>query len=408
MIVYEFKVKGKPYQYQAIVEAIRTSQFIRNKCLRYWMDNKGMDKYALNKYTAILAKEFPFADKLNSTARQSSAERCWSGIARFFDNCKKSIKGKKGLPRFKKNQRSVEYKKSGWKFSDDRAKVTFTDKNKIGTLKLIGTYDLHFYQIEQIQRVRLVKKADGYYCQFCIQEDVRETLEPTGKTIGLDVGLASFYTDSNGEKVDNPRHLRKSERKLKRLQRRVSKKVKSSNNRKKAINRLGRQHLKVSRQRKDFASKLARCVVASNDVVAYEDLKVRNMVKNRHLAKSISDAAWSQFREWLQYFALKFGKVAVSVPPHYTSQNCSNCGETVKKSLSVRTHVCKCGVILDRDKNAARNILTKALQTLGYISNTLGHSEINACGETILYLNLETVFKQDCSVKQESPVTAQA
>ncbi|MGB3207652.1 MAG: transposase [Crinalium sp.] len=322
-------------------------------------------------------REFPFADKLNSTARQSSAERCWSGIARFFENCKKSIKGKKGFPRFKKNQRSVEYKKSGWKLSNDRTKVTFTDKNKIGTLKLIGTYDLHFYQIEQIQRVRLVKRADGYYCQFCLQVDVKETLEPTGKTLGLDVGLASFYTDSNGEKVNNPRHLRKSAHKLKRLQRRVSRKVKGSNNRKKAINRLGRKHLQVYRQRKDFAVKLARCVVMSNDIVAYEDLKVRNMVKNRHLAKSISDAAWSQFREWLQYFALKFGRVTVPVPPDYTSQNCSNCGETVKKSLSIRTHICKCGTTLDRDENAARNILIKALQILGYISNTLGQTVSN-------------------------------
>ncbi|MBD2185009.1 transposase [Planktothrix sp. FACHB-1375] len=263
MIVYEFKVKGSYWQYKAVDEAIRTSQFIRNKCLRYWMDNIGVDKYDLNKYTAVLAKKFPFAERLNSTARQASAERCWSGIARFFDNRKKKVKGKKGWPRFKKNQRSVEYKKSGWKLSEDRKKISFTDKNKIGTFKLIGTYDLHFYQIEQIQRVRLVKRADGYYCQFCLQVDVKKTLEPTGKTIGLDVGLTHFYTDSNGSKVNNPRHLRKSEKRLKRLQRRVSKKVKGSNNRKKAINRLGRSHLKVSRQRKDFAVKLARCVVIS-------------------------------------------------------------------------------------------------------------------------------------------------
>jgi putative transposase len=406
MIVYEFKIKGKKEQYQAVDEAIRTSQFIRNKCLRYWMENRSISKYDLNKYTAVLAKEFPFANELNSTARQSSAERCWSGIAIFLDNCKKKIQGKKGFPRFKKKQRSVEYKKSGWKLSEDRKKITFTDKKGIGIFKLIGTYDLHFYQIEQIQRVRLIKKADGYYCQFCIQVNIKETLHPTGKVIGLDVGLNHFYTDSQGDKVENPRYLRKSERQLKRLQRRVSKKVKGSNNRKKAINRLGRTHLKVSRQRKDFAVKLARCVMMSNDIVAYENLKVRNMVKNRRLAKSISDAAWSQFREWLQYFALKFGKAAVPVPPHYTSQNCSNCSETVKKSLSVRTHICKCGAILDRDENAAINILNVALQLLGYISNTVGHTEINACGEMTLYLNMETALKQGHSVKQESPVIA--
>lgn len=403
MIVYEFKLKGKPKQYQAVEDAIRTSQFIRNKCLRYWIDNKGTTQGDISKYTARLAKEFPFANELNSTARQVSGDRCWLSISRFFENCKKKVKGKKGFPRFKKNQRSVEYKQSGWKLSEDRKSITFTDKKGMGNFKLIGSHDLHFYQIEQIKRVRLVKRADGYYCQFCIQVDIKQVVEPTGKTIGLDVGLNHFYTDSNGEKVDNPRYLKKSEKRLKRAHRRVSRKVKGSKNRKKAINRLGRQHLKVSRQRKDFAVKLARCVVMSNDIVAIEDLKVRNMVKNHHLAKSIGDASWSLFREWLKYFALKFGKVLIAVPPHYTSQNCSGCGAIVKKSLSVRTHICKCGVVLDRDENAAINILIKALQLLGYISNTVGHTEINASGETILYLNLETVLKQGHSLKEESP-----
>ena len=110
MIVLEYKIRAKQYQLTAIDEAIRTGQFVRNKALRYWMDNKGVNKYDLNKYCRILAKEFDFANKLNSTARQSSAERAWSGIARFFDNCKKKVKGKKGFPQFKKHSRSVEYK----------------------------------------------------------------------------------------------------------------------------------------------------------------------------------------------------------------------------------------------------------------------------------------------------------
>jgi len=170
------------------------------------MDNKSVNGYDLNKYTARLAKEFPFANQLNSTARQASAVgepcakriRCWSGIAKLFDNCKKKIPGKKGFPKFKKNQRSVEYKKSGWALSEDRKKITFTDKNKIGTLKLIGTRDLHFYQLEQIQKIRLVKRADGFYCQFCISSDLaKEEVKPTGKCIGIDVELNHFYTDSN-------------------------------------------------------------------------------------------------------------------------------------------------------------------------------------------------------------------
>jgi putative transposase len=145
MIVYEFKLKGKTKQYQAVEDAIRTSQFIRNKCLRYWMDNKGITQGDISKYTARLAKEFPFANELNSTARQASGDRCWLSISRFFDNCKKKAPGKKGFPKFKKNQRSVEYKKSGWKLSDDKKTITFTDKKGMGTFKLIGIHDLHFY-----------------------------------------------------------------------------------------------------------------------------------------------------------------------------------------------------------------------------------------------------------------------
>jgi putative transposase len=249
-----------------------------------------------------------------------------------------------------------------------------------------------------------VKRADGYYCQFAINSELAsDEVKPTGKCIGIDMGLTHFYTDSNGEKVENPRYLRKSSKRLKRLQSRVSKKVKGKRNRRAAITRLGKQHLKVSRQRKDFAVKLARCVMKSNDFVAYEDLKVKNMVKNRHLALSISDAAWGIFKEWLKYYAAKFGKVAIAVPPHYTSQDCSGCGAVVKKSLSVRTHICFCGVVLDRDENAAVNILHKGLSITGYITNTLGRSEIQACGEMALYLNLETMLKQDHSVKQESP-----
>jgi putative transposase len=113
MLVFEFKAYGRQYQFNAVDEAIRTPQFIRNSCLRYWMDNKKMDRYDLNKYCAVLARDFSFASELNSMARQSSAERVWSAISRFYDNCKKGIPGKKGYPQFQKNCRSVEYKRSG-------------------------------------------------------------------------------------------------------------------------------------------------------------------------------------------------------------------------------------------------------------------------------------------------------
>ncbi len=395
MFVLEFKVRAKTQQYQAIDDAIRTAQFIRNKCVRLWMDSKGMDKNDLYRYSKELAHNFNFANELNSTARQASAERAWSSISRFYENCKRKISGKKGYPKFKKFCRSVEYKQSGWKLLSPKT-IKFTDQKNIGVLKLVGTWDLADFQESDIKRVRLIRRADGYYCQLVLSYEVKEDVKPSDKAIGLDVGLASFYTDNKGNKVDNPRFLIKSEKRLKRLQRRLSKKKKGSNNRQKARQRLAKVHLKVSRQRKDFAVKLARCVVHSNDVIVYEDLKVKNLVKNHCLAKSINDAAWYQFREWIEYFGLKLGKITIAVPPQYTSQQCSNCGETVKKSLSTRTHQCKCGCVLDRDENAALNILKKGL-------STVGHTGSKAWGESATTLIEEILSKQVVSVNQESP-----
>ncbi|MEO0014112.1 MAG: hypothetical protein RLZZ535_2501 [Cyanobacteriota bacterium] len=380
-MVFEAKLEGLKEQYGKLDEAIRTARFVRNSCLRYWMDNRDIGRYNLSAYCAVLSKEFSWANKLNSQARQASAERAWSAIARFFDNCKKNKPGKKGYPKFKKEQThgSVEYKTTGWKLSECRRYITFTDGFGAGTFKMWGSRDLHFYQLKQIKRVRVVRRADGYYTQFCIDQERLEKKEPTSHTIGLDVGLTHFYTDSDGQTVENPRHLRKSEKSLKRLSRRMSKTQKGSKNRAKLRNKLARKHLKVSRQRKDFAVKLARCVVQSNDLVAYEDLKVRNMVKNRRLAKSISDAAWTTFRTWIEYFGKVFVVVTVAVPPHYTSQNCSNCGKVVKKALSVRTHICHhCGHMQDRDWNAAKNILEKGLSTVGHIG-TYASGDIDHC-----------------------------
>jgi putative transposase len=130
--------------------------------------------------------------------------------------------------------------------------------------------------------------------------------------------------------------------------------------------------------------------------VAIEKLQVKNMVKNHKLAKSISDASWSIFTEWLKHFGKVYGKIIVEVNPQYTSQKCSNCGEIVKKSLSVRTHICQCGCILDRDENAAINILKEGLkQAVFEITNTVGHTEINAWGEKSLFLKLETILNKD-------------
>jgi putative transposase len=381
MLIFEFKAYAKATQFVAIDEAIRATQFIRNKCIRYWMENPKVSKYDLNKQCAILAAEFPFANNLNSMARQSAAERAWAAISRFYDNCKKKVSGLKGFPSFQKDNRSVEYKTTGWKLTADRKSITITDKIGIGKLKLKGTRDLNFYQPDQIKRVRLVKRADGYYVQFCISVDRAEVISPTKSTIGLDMGLNHFYTDSNGEQVENPRFYRKAQQNMKRSQRLFSRKVKGSSNRRKARIKLSRIHLKISRQRKDHAIKLARCVIQSNDLVVYEDLRVKNMVRNHCLAKSISDAGWYQFRVWLEYFGKVFGRATIAVNPAYTSQECSRCGVIVKKSLSTRTHVCQCGCVLDRDENAAINILNKGLSTVGHTGRSALDAE-NAQGDS--------------------------
>ena len=258
--------------------------------------------------------------------------------------------------------------------------MTLTDGFEAGTFKLWGSRDLHYYQLKQIKRVRIIRRHDGYYAQFLIDHTREEKKELTGKQTGLDVGLSHFYTDSEGNKVENPRFLRKDERKIKKLQKRLSRTKKGSKNRIKARNRLGRAHLKVSRRRNDFACKEAQSVIQSNDLVAIEDLRVRNMVKNHHLAKSINDAAWYKFREWLEYFGSIYGVPVIAVEPFNTSQNCSNCGKKVIKTLSTRTHKCPhCGYEADRDENAAINILQSALKQR---STTLGRRGSNISGET--------------------------
>jgi putative transposase len=382
MLVYEYKLDGSKKQFAAIEEAIRVVQFIRNKSLRLWMDGKNVSKNDLQTNCAVLAAEYPFARRLNSMARQASADRAYFAISRFYDNCKQKKPGKKGYPTFQRNNRSVEYKTTGWKLDPDGKHITFTDGYGIGRLKLVGNPNQRIKEFPKsvIKRVRIVRRADGYYCQFCIDTERKVEHVASGKQLGIDVGLKSFLTDSDGNTVSNPRHYRKAESRLKRLQRRLSRKQKKSANRKKAQKRLAKQHLKVQRQREDFARKQANALVSSCDLIAYEDLQIKNMVRNRKLAKSIHDAGWGIFLQWVKRYGFLHQIPIIAVPPHYTSQRCSDCGAIVKKSLSIRTHICTgCGVVLDRDHNAALNILHEALQY--FLNGTEGHSGTSPTGQ---------------------------
>jgi putative transposase len=422
MFVLEYKLKGKAKQYQAIDESIRTVQFIRNKCLRYWEDGENIGQKDLYRYVTQLRKELNFVEALNSTACQQACERTWTSILKFYANCKNNIQGraakmpeevpasgarKKGYPKYSKSTRSIELKQSGWKLNRDPKRITFTDKKNIGELKLIGSRDLFYFQEFQINRVRVVKRADGYFCQFLLKLDVRDIalqLEPTSQCVGIDVGLKYFYADSNGQTVDCPQYYRKEEKRLNLLNRRKSKKFKKgkkqSNNYIKARKKYNKRHLKVSRQREEFAKEKALRLIQSNDLIAYEDLKVKNLVRNSKLAKSINDAAWSGLRKWIEYFGVKYGRLTVAVPPQYTSVDCFNCGKRIKKSLSVRTHVCECGYCENRDINAALNILKKA--TIGHIGSWSEQLDQYAWGESTSTLVGAILSGQVGSVNQES------
>jgi putative transposase len=403
VFVLEYKVYPKQSQVDAINKAIRTTQFVRNKVLRFWMDNRGVGKTEMFRYNTRLRKEYSFVTELNSHACQTAVERTLRAITRFYDNCKNKVKGKKGYPKFKHNTRSVEYKVSGWRLEETKKHITFTDKKGIGMLKLVGSRDINFFQPEQIKRVRILKRADGFYVQFCIKLDPRDTInpiEPSGKAIGLDVGLKYFLADSQGNIEPNPRYYRKAEKRLNKLNRRKSKKFikgkKQSNNYQKARQRYACANLKVSRKREEFVKSVALRLVKSNDLLFCEDLSVKNMVKNRRLSKSISDAGWFLFRRWLEYFADKYGKVAIAIPPHGTSQNCSNCGQKVEKTLSTRTHICPhCNYVEDRDVNAGKNILQKGL-------SRLGRSRTHAWGDLPSSLIGEILSGYGESLNQES------
>ena len=371
MLIYEYKCAGTPQQDAAIDEAIRIVQFIRNKCVRKWMDERGVSQNDLQVYCAVLAREYSFASLLNSQARQTAADRAWFAIQRFYTNCREHKPGKKGYPQFQHDNRSVEYKNTGWKLEPDGKHITFTDGCGIGRLRLVGNKKQHIaaFPLKHIKRVRIVCRVDGYYCQFAVKTDRQVEHVATGTQVGIDMGLKYFYADSNGNTVENPRFLRQAEKKLKRLHRRLSRTQKKSANRTKVRQQLAKGYLKVQRQREDFARKTANALVSSHDLIAYEDLKIANMVRNHTLAKSISDTAWGQFLHWVNAYGVMHQVPIIAVAPHFTSQQCSGCGQIVTKTLSERTHTCPyCKLIMDRDENAARNILYKALGC------TVGHT----------------------------------
>jgi len=301
-----------------------------------------------------IKKDCPELAFVHSQVLQDTLRRLDKAYKAFFRRCKQGQAP--GHPRFQGRRRynSFTYPQdSGWKLEGNRLKLT-----KIGVFNVI----LHRPPEGQIKTVTLSRSATGkWYVCFSCELEQPEPLPATGSRIGIDVGLTSFLTDSNGTKVENPRWYRATERKLKIVQRIVSKRKKGGTRRRKAVRQLALVHEKVGNQRLDFQHKLSLELVRHNDLIAVEDLRIKNMVRNRHLAKSISDAGWGQFLSILSAKAEYAGRTVAKVDPRQTSQLCSGCGAVVEKVLSVRVHRCSCGLTLDRDHNAARNILARAL-----------------------------------------------
>lgn len=256
-----------------------------------------------------------------------------------------------GYPRFKPASRydSFTYPQSGFRLEGDKLHLS-----KIGSCRIRLSR-----QVEgTIKTCTIKREADGWYVIFAVEENQSRFIPKTGDAAGIDVGIENFATLSTGEVIENPKHYRVAERELKTAQRRVSRRSnKKSNRRRKAVKLLSKKHQKVQRQRADFHHKTALKIVREFDTIAVEDLNVRGMVRNHHLAKSISDAGWSQFASILTSKAASAGREVIRVNPSYTSQDCSKCGDRVRKTLATREHRCiNCGFVAHRDHNAAINI----------------------------------------------------
>jgi putative transposase len=281
-----------------------------------------------------------------------------------------------GYPRFQGRNRynSFTYTQAS------NGSVKFVDGklvlSKIGAIKI----KLHREIEGKIKTCTIKREGNEWYAIFSVDIGKAPKKSEPQSSIGVDVGLKSIITLSNGENVEPPKYYREAEKKLAVQQRKLSKKKKFSNNWRKQCAKISKLHRNVANQRKDFNHKLSRDLVDTYDLVVFEDLEIKNMVKNKHLSKSIHDASWGKLIQMTEYKAEEAGKHVDLVNPYNTSQLCSTCGNKVKKDLSVRIHTCPhCGLVLDRDVNAAINILNLS---------TVGTTE-RACGVTSVGTNHE-------------------
>jgi putative transposase len=295
----------------------------------------------------------PYAATVHSHILQVVVTDLDRAFAAFFRRVKAGEQP--GYPRFKGRHRfdsfGLKEYGNGFRIDGRRLKVS-----GIGRIAVRWHRELP----AAVKTVRLVKRADGWYACFSCETEPNP-LPSTGQAVGIDVGVASLITTSEGEKVAHPGWYRQEQRKLRIRQRAVARKKKAGSNRRKAVARLQRQHQGIANRRKDFLHKLVFDLIRRHDLLVLEELRIPNMVRNRHLSKSILDAGWGYLIQHLTHKAAEAGRVVVLVDPAHTSRLCSRCGAVFEHlTLSVRHVVCSCGLSLDRDHNAAINILNRA------------------------------------------------
>jgi len=312
---------------------------------------KGLGQFALNARLPGLKKEFEWLKETHSQVLQSVSLNLTRAFINFFER-------RAAYPNYKSkhSRQSIQYPQ-GVKIVDGRKLFL----PKIGHVKAI----VHREIIGVIKTVTISKASTGKYFASILTENGMDapTISFDGKVVGVDVGLTHLVNTSDGDKFDNPKHVAKAQKNLKRKQKKLSRKMKDSNSRNKARILVAKVHEKVANARKDYLHKLSRRLVDENQVIVVEDLHVKGMMKNHCLAKSISDAGWGMFTTMLKYKAERVGKGYVEVNRFFpSSKSCSCCGHVVKSlPLNIRNWECiECGVEHDRDINAAKNIALEA------------------------------------------------
>jgi putative transposase len=365
MKTFEYRVYPHKQQRALLMHCLIESRHLYNEMLatikhQYEQQGTFPTKYDL---TAIFKGRG--GEHVPASTVQMLADRLSKALNRFLA-AKELGSSAVGFPRFKQPNRwhSIQLRQYGY---GKDVRLAEDQKHLIVPAKLGGSLKLKLHRpLEGTPKtVHLVLRADGHwYALIVCQVDPQTAHLPSTcehPDIGIDVGLKSFLTDSEGQKVENPRYYRTAQKTLRRKQRMLSRRKKGSHRRRKAAKNTAKTHLKIARQRRDFHWKVARQYAEHYHRICVEDLAILNMVKNHHLAKSITDAGWGAFLDLLEAKAASAGHQVIRVNPRFTTQACSHCGELMPKSLSVRTHICtSCGLVADRDVNAAKNILFKA------------------------------------------------